>query len=367
MARIRYAVIGLGHIAQAAMLPAFAHARRNSTLVALVSNDREKLERLGRRYRVAHLCHYEAAEQLFRSGEIDAVYIALPNSLHANWALRAAAAGIHVLCEKPMAPTARECERMLAAARKHRVRMMIAYRLHFDRANLEAAQIVRSGRLGEPRYFNAQFSQQVPAGNVRLDAQLGGGPLYDIGIYCINAARQVFAAEPVRVWATANTRRDRRFRAVPESVTAVLEFPQQRVASFTCSFGAADRSRYEIVGTRGSLVLEPAFHYAQGLGYQLTLGKRRKTKSFAKSDQFAAELLYFSDCVRGNREPEPSGEEGLLDVTIIEALQRSIRSGKWVTLTRIANRKRRASLRQQIRRPAVPREPRLVKVKPPRA
>jgi predicted dehydrogenase len=230
MARTRYAVLGLGHIAQAAILPAFAHARRNSELVALISNDREKLERLGRRYKVPHLCRYEAAEQLFRSGEIDALYIALPNHLHAEWTLRAARAGIHVLCEKPMAVTARECERMLAAARKHRVKLMIAYRLHFERANLEAAQIVRSGKLGEPRFFDAQFALQVAPGNIRLQGEMGGGPLYDIGIYCINAARQAFAAEPLSVWATANTRRDRRFREVPESVTAVLEFPQQRVA-----------------------------------------------------------------------------------------------------------------------------------------
>ncbi|MEO7773379.1 MAG: Gfo/Idh/MocA family oxidoreductase [Steroidobacteraceae bacterium] len=367
MARIRYAIIGLGHIAQAAMLPAFAHARRNSALVALISNDREKLERLGRRYKVKNLCHYEAAEQLFHSGEIDSLYIALPNSRHAQWAIKAMQAGVHVLCEKPMATTAQECERMLRAARKARVRLMIAYRLHFERANLEAAQIVRSGTLGEPRYFNAQFSQQVPVGNIRLDGKLGGGPLWDIGIYCINAARSSFAAEPTRVWATANSRRDRRFREVPETVTAVLEFPGQRVASINCSFGAADRSRYEIVGTKGSLVVDPAFHYAEGLGYQLEIGKRRKVKTFARSDQFAAELVYFSDCVQKKREPEPSGEEGMIDVAIIEALHRSIRTGKWVSLARVANRKRRPSLRQEIRRPAVPREPKLVKAKAPHA
>jgi glucose-fructose oxidoreductase len=268
-----------------------------------------------------------------------------------------------------MAVTVRECERMLRAARKYRVKMMIAYRLHFERANLEVAKLVRSGRIGEPRFFDSQFAMQVKPGNNRLDAQLGGGPLYDIGIYCINAARTAFAAEPTRVWATSVARPDRRFREVQETVTAVLEFQARgagtRVASFTCSFGAAARSRYEIVGTAGSIVLDPAYHYAQGLAYQLTVGERKRRKQFAKSDQFAAQLSYFSNCLRDKRQPEPSGEEGLIDIAIIEALNRSLRSGKWVQITRIASRKRRPSLRQQIRRPAVAREPKLVKVKPP--
>jgi glucose-fructose oxidoreductase len=361
--KVRYAVIGQGYIAQIAVLPAFAHARRNSVLAALVSDDVRKLRTLGRRYRVPRLCGYEGVDELFSSGELDAVYIALPNSMHAEYTVRAARAGLHVLCEKPMAVSTRECQRMIDETRRARVKLMIAYRLHFERANLEAARIVRSRRLGDVRYFDSQFSMQVKAGNIRLDRELGGGPLYDIGIYCLNAARSAFAAEPTHVWATATHSGDARFREVPETVTAVMKFPRDRVASFTCSFGAADRSAYEIVGTRGSLRMDPAFEYAEGLAFELNIGGRKRRRQFAKRDQFAPELLYFSDCVLRNRKVEPSGQEGLADVRVIEALRESMADGRFVA-TGLAQRARRSTLEQEIHRPAV-RKPKLVNAPPP--
>jgi glucose-fructose oxidoreductase len=359
--KVRYAVIGLGHIAQAAMLPAFGHARRNSVLTALVSGDKNKQRQLGRRYRVEHVCGYDGVDELFGSGDIDAVYIALPNDMHKEYTLRAARAGLHVLCEKPMAVTARDCEAMIRATREARVKLMIAYRLHFERANLEAARYARSGKLGELRFFSSEFSMQVSDDNIRLKRARGGGPLYDIGIYCINAARYCFAEDPIKVWSTATRSSDPRFREVNETVCATMRFKDERLATFTCSFGAADRSVYSITGTRGSITVDPAYEYAEGLAYRLTIGGRAQGKQFGKSDQFASELLYFSDCIRHDREPEPSGNEGLTDVRIIEGMQRSMSSGREVSLS-IPQRKRRPTLRQEIRRPAVPREPKLVGV-----
>src|SRR6188474_224607 len=122
---VRYAVVGLGHIAQVAMLPAFAHARRNSTLVAVVSGDSTKRREIARRYRLAHAFSYDQFDECLR--EVDAVYIALPNSMHAEYTVRAARAGVHVLCEKPMAVTVAECERMIKACRRNRVKLMVAY------------------------------------------------------------------------------------------------------------------------------------------------------------------------------------------------------------------------------------------------
>jgi glucose-fructose oxidoreductase len=357
--RIRYAVVGLGHIAQAAVLPAFRHASRNSELVALVSGESQKLRQLGRRYRVEHLGNYDELDSMLASDLFDAVYIALPNNMHRDVALRAARAGKHVLSEKPMAVSARDCESMIRAARDAGVKLMLAYRLHFERANLEAARLARSGRLGEPRFFSSDFAMQVSEDNIRLDREKGGGPLYDIGIYCINAARFMLGAEPTAVWATATKSRDPRFREVEETLIGVMRFRDERVASFTCSFGAADRSTFTLTGTRGSITLDPAYEYAQGLSYTLRLGERQSRKRFSKSDQFAPELLYFSDCILKNREPEPSGEEGLADVRINEAMHRSARSGRWVSLPSMP-RKSRPSLRQEKRRPAVPREPPLV-------
>lgn len=355
-------MIGLGHIAQAAVLPAFKHAARNSRLAALVSDDARKRRELGRRYKVSQVCDYDGVDELFASGEVNAVYIALPNDMHREWTIRAAKSGLHVLCEKPMATSASDCEAMIRATRAAGTKLMIAYRLHFERANLQAAEHARKGDLGDLRYFSSDFSMQVRPDNIRVKRTPGGGPLFDIGVYCINAARYGFSADPVAVFASAVRSRDPRFREVDETVIGLMRFEDDRIASFTCSFGAADRSTYTITGTRGSLTMDPAYEYAQGLAYRMKIGERSLTKKFAKSDQFAPELLYFSDCILKNREPEPSGEEGLVDVRIIEAMNRSISTGRWVPI-KTRQRSRRPTLRQDIRRPAVSREPKLVKAK----
>lgn len=357
---VRYAVIGLGHIAQAAVLPAFRNARRNSTLAALVSGEPKKLRALGRRYGVERVCGYDDVDELFDSGEIDAVFIALPNDMHKDYTVRAARAGLHVLCEKPMAVTARECEAMIRAAREADVKLMIGYRLHFERANLEAAKHARSGKLGELRFFSSDFAMQVQDDNIRLlPTSAGGGPLYDIGVYCINAARYCLGEDPLAVWAAATKSKDPRFRNIDETIVGAMRFKDERMATFTCSFGAGDRSTYTVTGTRGSITVDPAYEYAEGLAYEMKLGERQKTKKFGKSDQFAPELLYFSDCILNDREPEPSGVEGLVDVRVIEGMLRSIRTGRWVSLE-MRQRKRRPTLRQEIRRPPIRREPKLV-------
>ena len=296
---VRYAVIGLGHIAQAAVLPAFGHAKRNSRLVALVSGSATKLKTLGGRYRVPRLCDYGEADALFKSGEIDAVYIALPNDQHKEWAVRAARAGLHVLCEKPMAVTARDCQAMIQAAATACVKLMIAYRLHFEAGNLDAVRQVRRGVLGDLRFFSSDFSMQVREKNIRLKRAKGGGPLYDIGIYCINAARATLGEEPRAVFATGTRSRDPRFREVEESVVAAMRFKDARLASFNCSFGGADRSTYTVVGTRGSITLDPAYEYSQAIESRLRIGECHRTRRFGKCDQFAAELEYLSQCNPG--------------------------------------------------------------------
>lgn len=360
--KLRYAVVGQGHIAQVAVLPAFAHAQRNSELAALVSGDRAKLRTLGRKYGVSGLYSYAEYDDCLRSGDVDAVYIALPNHLHREYAVRAARAGVHVLCEKPLAITESDCRAIIAAARRGRVKLMVAYRLHFEEASLKAVEMVRGGTLGEPRIFESLFTMQVTPGNIRLEAE-GGGGLYDIGIYCINAARALFAAEPTSVFAWSAKSGEKRFREVDEMTAAVLRFPGERLASFTCSLGAADVSEYHVVGTRGSLRVEPAYEYAEGLEHHLQTGGGPKKKKFGKRDQFAAELLYFSDCVLRDREPEPSGEEGLADVRVIRAVLRSARAGRPVRLGPFA-RRRRPRLSQEIERPPV-RKPRVVRAEPP--
>src|SRR5690349_15624777 len=195
---VRYAVVGQGYISQAAVLPAFHHARANSRLVALVSGDETKRRELGRRYDVATYS-YDEYDTCLASGDVDAVYIALPNTMHREYTVRAAKRGVHVLCEKPLAVTEEDCKAMVEACRRHGVKLMTAYRLHFERATLKALSDVRGGVIGEPRLFVSSFTMDVKPPNIRLEQEMGGGTLYDIGIYCINAARHLFGAEPIEV------------------------------------------------------------------------------------------------------------------------------------------------------------------------
>lgn len=284
--KIRYAVVGLGYISQVAVLPAFAHASENSELVALVSRDDKKLKTLARKYKVGKTYNYEQYTDCLASEEVDAVYIALPNSMHHAYAERAAQAGVHVLCEKPMATTEQQCQAMIDAASRAKIKLMIAYRLHFERGNLSAVQAIKDGTIGEPRIFRSAFCQQVRPGNSRLQEDLGGGPLYDIGIYCINAARYLFRAEPEEVFAFSATGKDKRFAEVEEMSAAVMRFPDNRLASFTCSFGAADRSSYEVIGTKSVIQMDPAYEMVGDLKCKLTVdGKTRKT-TYKKRDQF---------------------------------------------------------------------------------
>ena len=357
--QVRYAVVGLGHIAQVAVLPAFGNARRNSRLAALVSGDPVKLEELGAKYHVDQRYSYERYDEMLKSGDVDAVYVATPNSLHAEYSIRAAQAGLHVLVEKPMAVTEEQCERMATAAREARVKLMVAYRLHFERANLEAIEVARSGRIGEPRIFSSTFTMHVVPGNIRVQRDLGGGTLYDIGIYCINAARGLFGDEPVEARAMSAGS----VGEVEETLSAVLRFPGERCAAFTCSFGAADVSEYRITGTKGDLALEPAYEYAMALQHRLTINGERKERRFAKRDQFAPELLYFSDCVLKNHAPEPGPEEGLADIRVIRALYRSAQSGQPVELGPY-ERRERPGLEQEIRRPPID-KPRTVHTQAP--
>ena len=197
-------------------MPAFAHAKRNSRVVALVSDDPAKTSALSRKYQIDRTYSYDEYDACLE--QVDAVYIALPNSLHAEFAVRAANAGVHVLCEKPMAVTVDECKRMIEACEEHSVKLMIAYRLHFEEINLSVVDLVRRGRLGEPRFFNSSFAMTVRRGDIRTKKSLGGGTLYDIGVYCINAARYLFRAEPRRSWRFPST-------AAPRSLTRSTNRP----------------------------------------------------------------------------------------------------------------------------------------------
>jgi len=356
--KIRYAVVGLGWFAQEAAIPAFAQSE-NSELVALVSDDPVKLQELSQRYGIEDTYSYEEYEDCLNNGEVDAVYIALPNHLHCEYTVRAANQAIHVLCEKPMAMTEEECEQMIHACENNDVKLMIAYRLHLEPANLQAIEIVRSGQIGEPRIFNSVFSQQVELGNIRLRNVVGGGTIDDIGIYCINAARYLFQDEPIEAFAIAANNGEQRFSEVEEMTSAILRFPNERLATFTVSFGAASTSTYHIVGTKGDLRLDPAYAWQGELKHYLTINGETQERTFTAHSQLAAEFTYFSNCILENQDPEPSGMEGLNDVRIIRALYQSIEQGQPVKLEPL-DQHQRPTAAQEIRRPPVQENPDLI-------
>lgn len=357
--KIRYAVVGLGWFAQAAALPAFTHAE-NSELVALVSDDPTKLKELSQKYGIQKTYSYDEYETCLNSGEIDAVYIALPNHLHPEYTARAAQAGIHVLCEKPMTVTPEEAEQMIQVCRENNVKLMIAYRLHLEEANLQAIEVIKSGKIGDARIFNSVFTQQVTdEDNIRLRQQAGGGVLDDIGIYCINAARYLFQADPIEVFATSANNGEERFSEVDEMSSAILRFSGDRLATFTVSFGAASTSSYQVVGTKGDIRVEPAYTWQGEISHSLTIEGEKQQRTFEGHDQLAAEFIYFSDCILQNKQPEPSGEEGLIDVRIIQALYQSIETGKFVKLEGL-ERSSRPAAHQTIKRPPLQESPELV-------
>jgi predicted dehydrogenase len=331
--KVRYAVVGLGWITQESVLPGFKNANTNSELAALVTDDPEKARQLGKEYDVARTTSYDGYDELLQSGSIDAVYIALPNNLHADFTIRAARAGVHVLCEKPMAASVQECETMTHACEEHNIKLMIAYRLHFEPGNLKAIEIVSSGTIGEPRFFSSVFGQQVPEGNIRLEKSLDGGPLMDVGVYCINAARYLFRSEPEEVVAFGATiKGDPRFKEVHEMASAILRFPGERLATFTSSLGSASVDSYTVVGTKGDLRVNPGYGYHDERELSCTVEGKERKETFKPGDQFGAELVYFSRCILDDTTPEPGGLEGTADIRVIETILKSIRSGQAIRL-----------------------------------
>src|SRR5471030_11288 len=357
-----YAVIGLGHITQHAVLPAFKHAR-NAQLCSVVSSDEEKRKKIGKRYH-CDAYGYEDLELCLARPDIDAVYIGEPNDKHAEFVIRCAQAGVHVLCEKPLAISEEECLRMISACDEAGVRLMTAYRLHFEPVNLQVVKLIEQGKICELRYFTSTFAYQIKPGNVRTSREHGGGAIWDLGVYCINAARYLFRADPVEIFAMPVMRpKDPRFEEVHEGMSVLLKFEGNRTAQFTVSFGSAPQGDYRMVGTKGFVEVSNAYEYEATRELRLVVGEKTLKRRFKQTDQFAPELIAFSKAVLDGTALEPDGEEGLRDVRIIVAALKSAREGRPLHLSWPA-RKRRPEPGDRIVQPAI-RPPPLVGVSAP--
>ena len=327
MKKIRYAVVGAGWISQEAFMPSVEQTG-NSVMTAIVTGNMEKAGKLAEFYGIQHVYPYERYDEMLKAGVVDAVYIALPNSMHADYAIRAARAGVHAMVEKPLAITVPECEAMVEAADRAGVWLMTAYRLHNEPGTVAVLDMIRNADIGDPRMFTATFGFQLPAGNHRLKGEHWGGPLQDLGVYCINAVRHVFASEPTQALAmTAHGNKDPRFTEVEESVCAMLRFPGDRIATFYVSFGSEAVETYSILGTKGEIEVRAGFRFETARRIRLTRNGAVTEQQFPHVENFSGQTAYFSDCILKGVRPEADGGEGLADVRAMLAIEDAARTG----------------------------------------
>ncbi|HEX4320902.1 MAG TPA: Gfo/Idh/MocA family oxidoreductase [Acidobacteriaceae bacterium] len=329
--KIGYAIIGLGRIADHFMRG--IQETSNSKVVALVSGHPDKAAKIAEQYGVpkSSIYNYQNMDTFRDNHAIDAVYVALPNSMHAEYTIRSAKAGKHVLCEKPMAVNPTECEAMISACKAANVKLMIAYRCHYETTNLAAVKLIRDGALGQLQQIQSAFGFNCGAGEWRLDkAMAGGGPLMDVGIYCLNATRYLTGEEPSGFSAyTSTDTSDPRFKTVEENLSWITKFPSGVVASCNTTYGAPMDGYFRVYGSKGWLEVNPAFIYD---GLVLKAEYRDANGKFVKLDQpnpekdpihFTKEAIHFSDCILNNREPKTPGEEGLRDLKYMREIYRS--------------------------------------------
>jgi len=317
--KIGYCMVGLGRISLGHFMPG-CRLSQNSKVTALVSGHRDKAEKHAAEYNVSakNIYSYENYDQIAQNPDIDAVYIALPNSMHAEYSIRAAKAGKHVFCEKPMATSLKDSQAMIDACRSAGKKLIIAYRCQYEPTNLRAIELIRSGKLGKIQAIESANGFNETLGEWRLNGKLaGGGPLMDVGVYSLNAARFLTGEEPVEFAAYSSViDKDGRFNDVEENLSWTMRFPSGAVASCNTTYGANMPGFVRVHGSAGMLHLEPAFGY-QGIRLQAQIkgGAGIDETNPAKDPaQFAREADYFAECIFENKEPKSNGEEGLRDM-----------------------------------------------------
>ncbi len=341
--RVGYAIVGLGELTLGELMPAFA-ACKNSKPVALVSGDMAKAKKVALQYDIPekNIYNYQNFDNIKNNPEIDAVYIVLPNSMHEEFVVRSAKAGKHVLCEKPMANSSREAERMIDACKKAGKKLMIAYRIQYEPNNRQMKEWTRTKKFGKVKVITSVNVQNIGDPNQwRLKKALaGGGSLPDIGLYDINTNRYLLGEEPHMVNASIyTTPNDPRFKEVEETVMFQMFFPSGAVANNTCSYGVHDSKHYRCYADNGGWFgMDPGFSY-HGLmpeaSYVEGKSENKMNPKLTEQNQFALEIDHFSECVIEDKTPFTPGEEGLQDQKIMEAIYESARTGKPVKLERI--------------------------------
>lgn len=324
---LRFACVGLGTISDIFM-KACAQSTKCKVTGLVSGHTDEKAPKYEQMYGISpkSVYTYEHFDEIAHDPNIDAVYIGLPNSMHAEYTIRAAKAGKHVLCEKPMAISSAECRQMIDACKQANVKLMIAYRIHYDPMWIAIRDLARSGAIGQIQGFQGGFYGPKQAGEWRLKKQLaGGGSLFDLGIYPMNAIRWIAAEEPTTFSAQVATKiSGTRFAEVEETVEFSMKFPSGILASSGSSYGESGPAYLNIGGTTGSIQVQPAFLYG-GLQYtgRTVSGPINGVSSGIGPYQFTYEADHFADCVHNNTQPATPGEEGLADLLAMEAIYRA--------------------------------------------
>ena len=337
--RLGVAVVGLGHLSLLQILPGFGQSQ-HVRLAAVVSGERAKAQAVAAQYGLPDSAIYDYAgfDRLRDDPAVDIVYIVLPNAMHAEFTARAAAAGKHVLCEKPMATTVADAQHMVDACKQANRRLMIAYRCQYEPHHRALIAAARSGQYGPVRLIEALNGQNnADNGQWRHNlAMAGGGSLPDVGLYCLNAARYITGEEPVQVSATlTRPKNDNRFREVEDVVSFALHFPSGAVAN--CSTGYSfHESRWLRVNMPGaSISLDPAFSYAgiaMQTGHAAGRGNAVDRLQFPPHNQFAREMDHFAQALRAGVAPHTPGEEGLQDQRLIAAIYQAAEGGSPVSI-----------------------------------
>ena len=353
--KVRYAVVGIGWISQSSMLPGIEHTG-NSEVVAFVTGHEEKAQKVAEKYDVHAIYSYDEYDQLLASGTVDAVYLATPNFDHTELAVKTLDAGVHLLLEKPMATSVEDCAKITAASVRTGAKLMIAYRLHHEPGMLAAIEAVHTRKLGKLRYFNSSFSQPVSGQNHRAKSGFWAGPVPDMGPYPINTVRNLFSDEPIEVFAMG-TQTDARFN-FDDTVVINLRFAHNRLATMVLSYNAQDVDDYRIVGELGSIYSDPAFQVNKKMHHTLMMGTDKTSQAQPETEHFGGEMKYFSGCILEGKDPEADGEEGMLDVRVLEAVEQSLITGKSIALEPYTRTRR--PVPDQVERLSPVKEPALV-------
>ena len=341
--RVGFAVVALGRLTLEELLPAFAECR-SAKLVALVSGSPDKLRTVAAQYGIApDQCYdYAGFDRLRDNPAVQAVYIVLPNGMHREYVERAARAGKHVLCEKPMANSSAEARSMIAACAKANVKLMIAYRIQYEPYNQRARRFVQEGTFGRLVGATMTNTQTVAPDGAQQwrhkKALAGGGTLPDIGLYLVNTARFLTGQEPVEVFARQySPPGDPRYAEVEETVAFTMRFPSEFMAQCLTSYGARDDKAQVLNFARATVQMPSAYRYT---GQQMYVAQNvggmdeRQQINIPPRNQFAAEIDHMADCIIADRRPRTPGEEGLQDHVVMEAIYESARTGRPVALKR---------------------------------